>query len=45
MFPGNFEVSPSIGSDSAYQFWYNVINEYTNYNNKFEDGIFIFNNE
>ena len=45
MFPGNWEVSPSIGSDSAYQFWYNVINEYTNFNNKFEDRIFIFNNE
>ena len=45
MFSGNWEVSPSIGSDSAYQFWYNVINEYTNFNNKFEDGIFIFNNE
>ena len=41
---GNWEVSPSFGSDSAFYFWKKVIDEYTNYNNKFIDRIFIFNN-
>lgn len=44
MFPGKWEVSPSFGSESAYIFWNKVINEYTNEENKFEDGIFIFDN-
>ena len=41
---GNWEVSLSFGSDSAFYFWKKVIDEYTNYNNKFIDRIFIFNN-
>jgi len=45
MFSGFWEVSPSYGSESAYQFWSKVVNEYTNGKNKFEDGIFIFENE
>ena len=43
MYKGNWEVSPSYGSESAYNFWEKVINEYTNNNNEFQDGIFIFN--
>ena len=45
LFKGNWEVSPSLGSNSAYLFWKNVIDEYTDGNNKFEDRIFLFNNE
>lgn len=45
LFKGNWEVSPSLGSESAYLFWKNVIDEYTNKNNKFEDRIFMFNND
>lgn len=41
---GNWEVSPSLGSDSAYNFWKKVIDEYTSFNNEFVDRIFIFNN-
>ena len=36
------EVKPAYGSSLAYSFWKNVIDEYTSNNNKFEDGIFIF---
>lgn len=39
---GNWEVSPSCGSEQAYLFWKNVIDEYTGKNNKCEDGIFCF---
>ncbi len=45
LYRGNWEVSPSLGSNSAYLFWKNVIDEYTHHNNKFEDRIFMFNNE
>ena len=45
MYKGNWEVSPSFGSESAYLFWKNVIDEYTNYNNKYIDRIFMFNNK
>ena len=45
MYKGNWEVSPSYGSDSAYNFWKIVIDEYTNDDNKLNDGIFIFNNK
>ncbi len=41
-YPGAWEVSPSYGSEQAYLFWKNVINEYTGNNNKYEDGIFCF---
>ena len=44
MYRGNWEVSPSIGSEQAYIFWKKVIDEYTNKKNEFLDGIFIFNN-
>lgn len=45
MYKGNWEVSPSFGSEQAYNFWEKVINQYTNNKNEFVDGIFIFNNE
>lgn len=41
-YTGNWEVSPSYGSESAYQFWKHVIDEYTNGRNSFVDGIFVF---
>ena len=44
-FPGNWEVRPSYNSEKAYLFWKKTIEEYTNNNCKFEDGIFLFNNE
>lgn len=44
MYKGNWEVSPSYNSESAYLFWKNVIDEYTNNENKFIDGLFIFKN-
>lgn len=43
MYKGNWEISPSFGSESAYKFWNKVINKYTN-DYKYEDGIFMFNN-
>lgn len=42
---GDWEVSPSFNSEKAYLFWKNVIEEYTNKNCEFKNGIFIFNNE
>lgn len=42
MYEGNWEVSPSFGSESAYQFWNKVIIEYTDNNFKYEDRIFSF---
>lgn len=44
MYPGNWEVSPSFGSESAYNFWKRVIEEYSN-DFKYIDRIFLFNNE
>ena len=44
-YKGNWEVSPSFGSEQAYSFWKKVIDEYTNNNNEFVDGIFVFNNK
>ena len=44
MYKGDWEVSPSRGSELAYKFWKNVIDEYTNKNNKYVDGIFVFSN-
>ena len=43
MYNGNWKVSPSFGSIEAHNFWKKVIDEYTNNNNQFVDGIFIFN--
>lgn len=42
---GIWEVKSSYGSKSAFLFWKNVIDEYTKKNNKFEDGIFVFQNK
>ena len=44
-FPGNWEVKPSYNSEKAYKFWKKTIEEYTNYNYEFSDGIFMFNNK
>ena len=45
LYKGNWEVSPSRGSNQAYSFWKNVIDDYTNNNNEYIDGIFVFNNK
>ncbi len=45
MHKGNWEVKPSYGSKIAFSFWKNVIDEYTENNNFFEDGIFMFDNK
>ena len=45
MYKGNWEVSPSFGSEQAYAFWKKVIDVYTDKTNKFVDGIFVFNND
>lgn len=45
LYEGNWEVSPSFGSDSAYQFWKKVISEYTDNNFEFSDRIFSFINK
>ena len=42
MHKGIWEVKSSYESKSAFLFWKNVIDEYTNNENKFEDGLFIF---
>ena len=39
---GIWEVKPSYGSESAFTFWKNVIDEYTKNDYIFEDGVFIF---
>lgn len=44
MYPGNWEVSPADGSESAYRFWKTVIDKITGEENRLEDGLFIFNN-
>ena len=44
IYTGNWEVSPSYGSEQAYLFWKNVIDEYTEKSNQYEDGIFLFSN-
>ena len=41
MHNGIWEVKPSYGNKGAFSFWKNVIDEYTNNDNKFEDGLFI----
>lgn len=41
-YPGNWEISPSYGSEQAYLFWKNVIDEYAGKNKQYEDGIFLF---
>jgi predicted acetyltransferase len=41
-YSGNWEVKPSYNSEKAYLFWKNVVEEYTNNNYKFEEGIFLF---
>lgn len=44
MYPGNWEVGPADGSESAYKFWKAVIDEITGEENRLEDGLFAFNN-
>ena len=41
-YKGNWEVTPSLNSQKAYLFWKNVIEDYTNNNYEFKNGIFIF---
>lgn len=43
LFPGNWEVQPAPGSEMAYQFWKNTIDELTGLDNQMSDGIFVFN--
>lgn len=43
-YSGNWEVSPSYGSERAYLFWKHVIDEYSGKNNQYENGIFLFTN-
>lgn len=45
MYKGNWEVSPSFGSEVAYKFWKKVIDEYTDGNYKFDDRLFMFSNK
>lgn len=45
MHKGNWEVSPSLGSKTAYEFWKNVIEEYTKGSYSFNNRLFTFNNE
>lgn len=42
---GNWEVSPSYNSCSALFFWNKVVKDYTSSNYKFENDLFLFNNE
>ncbi len=42
MHPGNWEVGPADGSESAYRFWKNVIDGITGRDNQLEDGLFVF---
>lgn len=42
MYKGFWEISPSFGSEKAYLFWKKVIEEYTDSEYRYEDGIFIF---
>ena len=42
LYQGDWEVSPSKGDEIAYNFWKTVIDEYTDKNNDFKDGIFSF---
>ncbi|MCI8460276.1 MAG: GNAT family N-acetyltransferase [Bacilli bacterium] len=41
---GNWEVKPSFNSKKAYLFWEDVVQEYTDNNYDFKNGIFIFTN-
>lgn len=42
MYKGNWEVSPSYGSEKAFQFWEHTVKEYAKSNYSFSDGIFVF---
>ena len=42
MYDGIWEISPSNGSQTAYSFWKNVIDDYTNKNNEYINKIFVF---
>ena len=45
LYKGNWEVSPSLGSESAYNFWKKVVEEYTKGEYNFSDRTFIFSNK
>lgn len=45
LFLGNWEIQPAPGSESAYKFWKNVIDDYTNKNNQMIDGVFVFQSD
>ena len=42
---GNWEISPSYNSCGAFFFWNKVVKDYTGSNYKFENDLFLFNNE
>lgn len=42
MHPGNWEVGPADGSESAYRFWKSAIDEVVGEDNQLEDGLFVF---
>ena len=44
-YKGNWEITPIDGNKGAFIFWKNVISDYTNFNYRFEDNIFIFSNQ
>ena len=44
-YKGNWEVKPSLNSQKAYLFWKNTIESYTDNQYRFEDGIFLFQNQ
>ncbi|MBQ7283413.1 MAG: GNAT family N-acetyltransferase [Oscillospiraceae bacterium] len=44
-YSGNWEVSPSYNSETAYNFWDKTISEYTEDNYTFKNGIFTFKNK
>ncbi len=41
MHSGNWEISPADGSEQAYKFWKNVVDEITSKDNQLKDGLFI----
>lgn len=44
MYKGNWEVKPAFNNEKAYSFWKNVVEDYTNGDCEFKNGIFTFTN-
>lgn len=44
MFPGFWEIKPSLGNERAYLFWENVVNSYTDGDYEFLEDSFVFKN-